>query len=171
MRQTLFEIGADAQALADLLIEVGGELSSEEEEEAVDRWFAEIGDRLELKVDSYCALIAEMQARADARYEEGMRLTNQARVDQNAAERLKGRLKLFFEMTNRTKLQTPRFTISLAKNGGKAPLIIEDEAAVSEDFLKVAVAPDREAIRKALEMGRTLEFARLGNRGTSLRIK
>lgn len=72
------------------------------------------------------------------------------------------------------KVETARYTISTAKQGGKLPLIIDEEypaVDLPEHYQKVSIEPDTQAIRAALEEGATLPFARLGTRAESLRIK
>lgn len=56
----------------------------------------------------------------------------------------------------------------------KAPLILDDSIPVAqlpEQFQKVSIDADTAAIRAALEAGESLEWARLGERGSSMRIK
>jgi hypothetical protein len=85
--------------------------------------------------------------------------------------RAKERLKIFFELTGRTKEETARFKFSLVQNGGKLPLIVDDVSPydIPDDYTKKEL--DREIIREVLETGFSLDFARLGERGTSIRIR
>jgi len=46
-----------------------------------------------------------------------------------------------------------------------------DPKTLPERFQKITVEANSPAIREALESGEKLEFAELGERGTSLRIK
>ncbi len=120
------------------------------------------------------ALIAEMSARAEVRKAEAKRLSELAAVDEKRARLLKERLKWFFETHNLKAVETARYRLSVAKNGGKAPLILNDgitPTQLPERFVKVSIDPDTTAIREALEAGEQLDFATLGDRGTSLRIK
>lgn len=60
------------------------------------------------------------------------------------------------------------------RTGGKAPLIINEGVlalSVPERFQLVDFDFDKAEIRKALEDGEELDFARLGERGESLRLK
>jgi len=90
------------------------------------------------------------------------------------ARLLKDRLKWFFETHGLKTIETPRYKLQLAKNGGKAPLILDESVPVAklpERFQKVSIDPNTMAIREALERGESLEFAMLGERATSMRIK
>jgi len=53
-------------------------------------------------------------------------------------------------------------------------LILDESVPVAklpERFQKVSIDPNTMAIREALERGESLEFAMLGERATSMRIK
>ncbi len=97
-----------------------------------------------------------------------------AATDDNRARLLKDRLKSFFQVHNLKTVETARYKLSIAKNGGRAPLILDESIPVTElpeQFQRVSVDPNTTAIREALERGEKLDFAQLGERGTSLRIK
>lgn len=71
-------------------------------------------------------------------------------------------------------IETDRYRLTLANNGGKLLVVIDEDfsvASMPDDLVKVSMTPDLEAIRSALEFGATLEFARFGERGRSLRIR
>ena len=64
-------------------------------------------------------------------------------------------------------------SFSVCKNGGKAPLII-DETENPQDHLdlsKVEVSWDSAAIRKQLDSNKILPFAKYGERGKHVRVK
>ena len=173
---TLFEISAEISALHDLLTEVGGELPDEEAEAAIDDWLAETNQALEQKVDAYCGLVREFEARAEAREIEAQRLQSLAGADINQARRLKARLKAFFEFHGIKKLDTPRFRVSVQANGGALPLVIPtdweaDPANAPEAFQRRVIQLDRDAIREAITNGEETYGAQLGERGTHLRIR
>ena len=170
-RRSLFNISEDLERLNELLDEVGNDT---EQQEIIQQWFETLGSERDRKLDSYAALISEMQARADVRKAEAKRMQELATTDENRARLLKARLKTFFETHDIKTIETPRYKLSLAKNGGKAPLILDENLAVTslpEHFQKVSIDPDTAAIRSALERGEKLEWAQLGKRGTSMRIK
>jgi hypothetical protein len=103
---------------------------------------------------------------------ESKRLAARAEVNQNLADNLKERLQLALKTMGIKKLETERFTVSIAKNGGKAPMELKDaEVPDAYTTLETVVKVDRERIRKELEEGKELAFAKLGERGESLRIK
>ena len=65
------------------------------------------------------------------------------------------RLKCFF-LHNLKTVETPRYKLSVAKNGGKAPLILDESVPVTnlpEQFQKVSIDANTAAIREALAAG------------------
>jgi hypothetical protein len=154
----------------DLLEEIGGDITDPRVAEAVDQWWNELDADLAGKVDNYAALITSLKARATVRAEEADRLDRKARTDRNSADFLATRLKLVMEHRNLKKVECRRYTVSIAKAGGKPPLLIDD-GEVPETF-KFTPQPviDKERIRQTLDKGESLPFARYGERGTYLRI-
>jgi hypothetical protein len=169
--RTLFDISSDLEKLSELLEGCGGDA---QQRELIDNWFEQLGSERDRKLDNYCALISEMLARAEVRKAEAKRLLELASSEENRAKLLKDRLKWFFETHNIKTLDTARYRLSLARNGGKAPLILKggvSPTGLPERFQKLSIDPDTAAIREALEQGERLDFAALGERGASLHIK
>lgn len=174
MNQTLYQIADDLRALEALLVEAGGDLSSPEALAAVEAWEAELSTNISGKVDNYCGLITEIEVRAAARQAESDRLRDLARVDDNAAKALRERLLFVLQTRNVPKVDTERFRVSVAKNGGKAPLDVRvgpDELPAWAVKKRTVVETDKDAIRARLEAGESLPFATIMERGTRLVIK
>lgn len=175
--ETLYKISADLSALEDLLYQAGGELPEGEAEAAIDAWFEELGARRDAKVDSYCQLIRNLEARAELRRAEAQpflteanRLMARAIVDTNAVGRLKGRLLAFFDRHAIKALETEKFRVTAATNGGVQPMVLTS-VDVPEKYCRVIREPDKTFIRSLLEAGELLPFAELRERGRSIRIK
>jgi hypothetical protein len=172
MSATLYEISADLSALEELLTEVGGELADGEAEAAIDAWLEETGTATREKVDNYCGLIRELESRAAARKAEAKRLAERSNIDASAVDRLKSRLLWFFEAHQLKTLETARFRVTAAQNGGLAPLIISAPLEeIPDEFIEFVRKPMNPMIRELLEAGERLPFAELGERGKSIRIK
>lgn len=170
-RRTLFELTGDALALHDLLTETGGDITEPSVAQAIDAWMKELDKGLHTKVDGYCILVRELEARAEARKAEAERLAKRAQVDENAARALKERLKVAFQMIGVEKIETDNFNVRVQKNGGKAPLeVTVAPEALPERFTVVERKVNNEAVRAALEAGEKVEGCRLLDRGVSLRI-
>ncbi len=173
---TLLDISKDLIALQHALDDLEG--LPEQQSEELYEWFTELSEEKEAerdrKLDNYAALIGELEARADARKLEAKRMSDHARADENRAKSLKSFLQQFFESHAIKSIETDRYRLTLANNGGKLPVIVDEDfsiSAIPDEFTKISITPDLEAIREALEDGEALEFARFGERGRSLRIK
>jgi len=146
---------------------------SEDIEAAMHEHTALIAEAFDSKADGYAALIRTCETRANARYEESQRLTKLAQADEALATRLRKALLEAMQATGRKKVQTERFSLSVAQNGGKTPVVVTDEDALPAQF-KVPVwseRVDRDAIRDALERGETVEGATLQPRGFRLNLR
>lgn len=171
MRRTLFAISQDMEALGSILADVGGDLSHPDAAAAVEAWEAELAQDLEGKIDGYASLISEIEARAAIREQEAERIRRLVEADRRAADSLRERLRLVWEERGLGKIQTARYAVSLARNGGKAPVDIYSPVPPEWTKATTSVGPDRERIREALERGERLDFARLMERGSRIVIK
>lgn len=176
----LFDIAADLRALEQLLYETGGDVSDEDVESVIDAWLHETHEAEAQKIDRYCALVRELELRAENRLREAGRIAKHAKADEAAAERLKARLKAYLDVTGKKKVEGLRFVVKVVGNGGKAPIVWDDPekqkhpALLPKEFQRIPPqepVPDMTAIREALEAGRTLAFAHIGERGSRLEIK
>ncbi|WP_199316892.1 siphovirus Gp157 family protein [Chroococcidiopsis sp. FACHB-1243] len=169
--RSLFSIGEDLERLNEILDEAGDDT---QQQELLNEWLQQLGTERDRKLDGYAALISEIQARAEARKAEAQRLMELVRADERRSQLLKERLKWFFESQQLKTIETTRYRLSLSKNGGKAPLILKPDLSpqqLPERFTTTSIEPNTSAIRAALEAGESLDFASLGDRGTSIRIK
>lgn len=169
-KRTLFNISDDLEKLNELLDEASDD---EEQQELIAQWLEQLGEERDRKLDSYAALIAEMQARAEVRKAEAKRMLELAASDENRAKLLKDRLKCFFEKHQLKIMETARYKLSVAKNSTR-PLIINPDIAIAqlpEEYKKVSVELDTAAVREALKQGVSLSFATLGEAGSHIRIK
>ena len=172
MNRTLFEISQDLLDLYDRLEALGGDVSSPEVEQEIDAWFERLGYERDVKLDNYAALISELEARAEARKEEALRLRARARRDAEHAAYLKQRLVEFFQQHGLKTVETPRYRLTMQRSGGKPPVILktDDPEQLPASFQRVKVSADLAAIREALEQGADLDFAELGERSYYVRI-
>lgn len=168
---SLYQLTNDMKELDDLLADAD---PNDPGIEAAIQQALFLHDEREKKVDAYCSLIAEISARGAARKAEGQRLLKSAEVAENAVKRLKTRLLESFKTLDIKRLETERFTVSVANNGGVVPLILApdlDPESLPAQFKKIITTPDNEAIRTSLEAKEELPFAKLGERGQHVRIK
>ena len=129
---------------------------------------------VEDKLDSYGIVMNELYMDIEKITVEIKRLTDAKKRISNNIDRMKAAVKASMDLMGKKKVQGNHFTWQIQKNGGKAPLIIdEDMPAISlpEEYQLWDVKLNKEAIRQDLEAGKELPYARLGERGESLRLK
>ena len=170
MSRTIFEI---SEELLQLNTQLDSLESDDDQREAIDNYLKGIEDELAEKLDHYVSFIAELEARSQVRKTEAERLMHRAKVDANRALRLRECLRWFF-FTHRMKTyETARYRITLATNGGKAPVILSvREDQLPSEYVREVITykADLDAIREKLEQGIPVEGASLGERGASIRI-
>jgi len=164
----LFAITAELVKFHDTVDE-SGEVSDE-----LDVWFSSLEAEEGVKLDGYLNVVKTLAMERDAAKSEAAQYTLRAKVRDNRIAQLEGRLRLHLEATGRTRIETATGRpIRLVGNGGKLPLVIGDGVDVAKlpvEFIEWNVSINRDAVREVLEAGEQLSFARLGERGTNLRI-
>jgi hypothetical protein len=124
---TLLEISHDLLTLRQTLDELAE--SPDDQNTRLNDWLV---DAFEAKVkerdrmlDNYAGLIAELEHRSTACKAEAERLSHRADVDKALADRLRQRLKDIFGLNGLKTLETDRYRLTVANNGGKRPLIMD----------------------------------------------
>lgn len=129
---------------------------------------------VKVKLDGYASLIKELQARAEARKAEAVRIQVLSKTDANKASDLLDRLKAFFEERDLPKIETAHYSLNLVLNGGKVPLILSVPVEeLPEQFRRTVqvIEPDNDAIRQAIEAGEEVPGAYLAERGKRINIR
>ena len=166
----LYQIKSEIADIIDAILDGG--VDNPEAQGALEEHLAGLDTVLEAKADDYAGLIQELLVRAEARADEARRIRALADADRALADRLKQRLKEAMETTGKLKLDTPRFKLAVAGNGGKQPLEVAVEpTALDPQYQAVKVEANKDAIRAALEAGTAVPGCTLLPRGTSLRIR
>jgi hypothetical protein len=134
----------------------------------------------EQKLEAIVKVIRQAEADAKAQREETERLLQAATVNDNRVKRLKELIKWHLNVTGQKKARAGLFNVSVCGNGGLAPLIVpeipkdNDQEAlkgIPVDYVKTVLQLDTAKVREELEMGVVIEFAKIGERGTHVRIK
>lgn len=142
----------DPQAIADTLEGIGGEI--------------------EIKAENTAKVLKELEAEAAKLKAESERLDARRKVLENNVKRLKSYLFDAMKLTGKTKFKTTLFSFSIAKNGGKIPVIVDVECSeLPDEYVIISEKPDTEALRAYIEKHGTCKYAHYGERGESLRIK
>ena len=167
---SLYAISSELELILDAILEGGAD--SPEAQQALEAHLAGLDAALDACADDYAGLIRSLELRSAARKTEADRMRSLAKADEALAERLKDRLKEAMEACGRTKIDTARFRLSVAGNGGKQPLKVTATAEeLGPDYTSTFVEVDNTKIRAALEAGKVVPGCTLLPRGTGLRIK
>lgn len=129
-----------------------------------------IVDAINDKAEGYAQVIRQIKADIEANKKERDRFEARIKSYQSNLGTISQRLVEAMNETNQRKIKTPLFTISVAKNGGKQPISI-DQDNLQADVFKVKREPDTDEIRKRLESGEKVLGAELKPRGEHLLIK
>lgn len=163
----LYELTKDMLGLQEFL---EGDLEGFDEETIRDTIEAVQGT-YEDKLEAYCKVIRNLEADCTALKNEENRLKDKRRSLEHNIDRLKRAMFDSMKTTGTTKVKGTIFTVSIQKNGGKLPVIVDvDIADLPDELVRVTEAPDLDAITKLLEQGES-KYAHFGERGESLRIK
>lgn len=175
MSRPLFAITDDLIRLNDLLDEIEGDMSRlGEMEPAITGFMDSLSGEEAAKLDAYVNLIRQLESEAAVAKAEAEQYAKKARTRESRAQWLKDRLKMHMERTGQAKIETERGrTVAIQKNSTASLVVVPDVNldAVPAEFVRVTKELDKVAVKKSMENGATWWFARLGDRGTSLRIK
>lgn len=149
------------------------------EGEVTDEIEALMDERLESeyalsqKFDGYGYAMAQLQAEEELLQARIDALQQRLQTKRNTRERMKERLQAFMERNGAQKVEGDYFVFRVQKNGGRRPVEYAEGLRpedVPEAYRRVRVELDGAAIYEALTSGTELAFARLGERGTHLRV-
>lgn len=167
----------DLTGLAARWLQIAEFFASENEGEVSPEIMAEL-ESSELamtdKLEACAALRENWLADADAMDKIAAHYAARAKADRKQAERMTEWMRFAMTSNGIDKAVAGRYKLSIVANGGKAPMILSegyDLAALPEHFTIITKEINKGAIRAALEAGEVLEFAKMGERGSSLRIK
>lgn len=178
---TLFQIGADFAALEQLLSEVD-ETNTEslnsllEAQQMFDRWASELDTDQSIKVDAYRAMIRKWESELAVAKAMKEQYQREEKSREGKIRWLKDRMKAYMEFRGLKKIVTDTLgEVRIQTNGGKLPILPEgwadgiDPKTIEPRFTRPSV--NTEAVRSALEGGEELPFAKLGERGSHVRVK
>lgn len=163
---TMYELTADYMTVLDMAQD------PEIDPQAITDTLEAIGGEIEIKAENTAKVMKELEAEAAKIKAEEQRLNARRKTIENNIEHIKTRLYDAMKTTGKTKFKTALFSFSIAKNGGKIPVVVDvDCSELPDDFVIISEKPNLEAIREYIEKHGTCAYAHYGERGESLRIK
>lgn len=129
-----------------------------------------INDEIETKAENYAKVMANMESDIDAIDKEIERLQNRKATIKNGIARMKETLYQNMKQIGKEKFKTELFTFTIAKNGGKQPIAIQEDQ-VPQEYKVATYSTNKDLIREVLERGIELPFAKFEERGETLRIR
>ena len=161
----LYEVTGNILALQEMLE------SPLDDEDILRDTLEAVQGEYEAKIESYCKVIRNIEADIEAFKIEAKRLSEKAKMLESNRDRLKKAMFESMKATNTANVKAGVFKVSIQRNGGKLPVIVDvDTAYLPKELIKVVESPDLEAIAKLIDSGNT-QYAHYGERGESIRIK
>lgn len=127
---------------------------------------------IEQKIINGISLIKNLKSQSEAINNEIKNLTNRRNSTDKRIQQIKQYFMDYLRYTGKTKFWTPRGTMSIAKNGGKRTLKIDDANLVPAEFKTTVYneVMDLDMIRLKLESGEIVPGAYLEERGEYLKV-
>ena len=169
---TLNDISNEYAELEYLLTNFGE--VSEEDNERIEQYLGELGEKRDAKIDAYCSVIRDFERRGAAQKAEAKRIGDLGNTNLNKAKSLKWMLLQFFIANNLDRIDTDRNRVVRAVNG-TAPVeigerFLENPEKLPKRFRLTIYKPNLKEIAAALKDGENLKFASFGEKGNNIRI-
>lgn len=163
----LYEITSDFLTLQQMLED------PDEDPQVVADTLEAVEGELEYKAENYAKVIRNLEGNVVVIKTEVDRLTAKKKSCEAGIKRLKEDLQQAMILTGKRKFKTDLFSFNIQKNGGKAPVILDvkDTSELPDELVRIKEEADIEAIRALIEKDGECEYAHLGERTESLRIK
>ena len=165
---TLYELDIEFQELLEL---------AEDEDldpEVLNDTIEAMAGEWEHKLDAYGIVRNELSMDIAKIDMEVKRLTEKKKRINGNITRINEAIMASMKLHDTRKVEGEHFTWQIQKNGGKAPLIIDERVPVvdlPEEYQLWDVKVNKESIREDLEAGKWLPYAYIGERGESIRLK
>lgn len=162
----LYDIAQELQALEEILMENGGEVSPE-----FEALSEQLGLIVKTKTDSLVWLTKKLEDEIDMADRHIERIKQYKQVRKNAIESLRKTVTMFMDSINETKIKGDLGEISIRKP--VKSLSIESENLIPAEFKKVVTVVDNAKVKDALKSGLEVPGARLvdGKRLASFKMK
>ena len=157
---TLYQLQAEYLQLLDMLQD------PDVDPEAIADTLEGLEGEIEVKADALITVCKELDVQAVKWKAEKERAEKNQRTTENSAKRIKESILQAMQMAGKQKMPTEHYNLSIAKNGGLAPLVLK--GPVPMEYCKHE--PDNTKIRELLK-NNSVEWAELGEKGVHLGIR
>lgn len=168
----LYEITGNIRQIQDIMDQA--DMSDPEQAQALRDTLDAETEEFAAKAESIIKLVKDYQAEADALEIEADRLAKRSREEANKAKWLKSYLQDQMVISGQTKIKAGLFRVTVAKNGGKQPLVVDASIDnVPYKYKTMTWTVDTDSLRKAIEAGdqEAKAVAHLEERGQHLVIR
>lgn len=163
---SIYELVGEYKTLYSMLTD-----ADEQDEDIIKDSLESVIGAIEVKSQGYVAVLDRLDMEINACKKEKEEWARKLAVRENAVKRLKQRMAEAMIQMGKDEIQAGNKTIKLKNNGGKKPLVLDEDKEVPQSYMKVILEPDKEKIRAALESGDKLDFAHIGERGKHVEVK
>lgn len=164
MSLSLYALSADYQAV----IEAAENAGTEADEQAFRDTLAGLSGEIVEKADRCAAVMATLDATAEAIKHEEQRLEARRKAIEANRSRLSDYVLMCLKDANMPKVKGPRFSLQIQQNPPK--VVVDEEKKIPEAFWRFEPKLDRAAISQALKDNKEVPGAHL-ERGESLRVR
>ena len=128
-----------------------------------------LSDAIDAKAAAIAHVLAQLDAEAEALRGEEKRLAARRQARERRAESLRDYLRMSLDAAGVAKIKSATHTISVGD--GPQRVVVEDEGAIPQEFLRTKIEIDKRAILVAMQtLGECVPGTRI-ERGRVLRIK
>lgn len=139
-------------------------------EEVISDTLEALAGDLEVKAKNVAAFIKNREAEIEAVKAASKKLQDRAKAEQARLDKMIDYLKYNMEASGITEIRSPELILKIKKN--PPSVVIDNQEALSKEYMveKITYAPDKKAIKKAIEDGLDISGARIVH-GTRLSIE
>lgn len=163
---TLYELQQDYLTLLEMMDD------ENIDPQAITDTMEAVEGELEIKAENYAKIMKNISGDIEKLKAEEKRIANRRKSLEHNVDVMKQKLFETMKTTGKEKFKTPLFSFSIAKNGGKLPIVIDvDCSSLPDDLVVVDRKPNLDLIRSMLETEGENQLAHFGERKESLRIR
>lgn len=160
----LFDLVGEYKQLYEMLTEEG-------DEQVITDTLEGVQGEIEIKAEGLVKLCDRLDMEIEACKKHKDEWAYREKVRKNARARINKLFEIAMIQMDVKEIKAGDITVKMQNAGGKLGLIVDPDATIPERFTKLTIEPDNELIRKALDDGEKLDFARFAPRTKVIKFK